>query len=520
VGLFYLLTLYAFIRGSTQQAAGPGPAALAWMALSWLACLMGMATKEVMVTVPVVVLLYDRTFVAGTFVEAWHRRKTYYLALASTWILLGVLLLGAGNRGGTIGESTGVTHWQYALCKCRGLVHYIRLAFWPTGQVFDYGSDFVHGLGEVAPEALVDLTMLAATATALYRKPALGFLGAWFFVILAPTSSFVGGTRQMLAEHRMYLSLAAVVALAVIGLHAWLGRRALVACLLCAALLGGLTFRRNEAYRDDLSIWGDTVAKRPGNAKAQNALGYYLLCAQRFQEAIAHLEEALRTAPDYADAENNLGIALRGVGRADEAIAHFRNVLARRPGFVQARYNLGDALFRVPGGEDGAIAQYEAAFRIEPVNSLEHYHYGLSLAYLPGRLPGAVAQFEEALRENPDYEEAHYNLAVALATMPGREDQAIHHYEEALRLNPGNFDAHVNLGVLLAGLPSRRSEAVRQLRAAIGINPDSWMAHVDLAIALVQQPGQESEAREQCAEAMRLNPDCEPARRMLNRLGR
>ena len=66
-----------------------------------LACLLGMASKEVMVSAPLIVLLYDRAFLAGSFREAWRRRYAVYLALACTWLLLGWLVIAAGNRGGS-----------------------------------------------------------------------------------------------------------------------------------------------------------------------------------------------------------------------------------------------------------------------------------------------------------------------------------------------------------------------------------------------------------------------------------
>ena len=120
-GLFLLLTLYAFVRGTehdTDQAAdlttkaprhkvgrprrlflvpwwlcGSDPCAFLWKAISVLSCLLGMGTKEAMVTAPLIVLLYDRTFVAGGFSAAWRRRRVYYAALASTWLLLAWIML-------------------------------------------------------------------------------------------------------------------------------------------------------------------------------------------------------------------------------------------------------------------------------------------------------------------------------------------------------------------------------------------------------------------------------------------
>src|SRR6185312_11084012 len=96
MALFYLLTMYGFVRGLQ------GVHRTAWLAVSWTACLLGMGTKEVMVSAPVIVFLYDRTFAAGTFAEAWRLRKRYYLALAATWIpLLAFVARTGGNRGGT-----------------------------------------------------------------------------------------------------------------------------------------------------------------------------------------------------------------------------------------------------------------------------------------------------------------------------------------------------------------------------------------------------------------------------------
>ena len=61
VALFYLLTLYLFVRG--VEASEPR----AWHAAALVACMLGMASKEVMASAPLVVLLFDRTFFAGSF---------------------------------------------------------------------------------------------------------------------------------------------------------------------------------------------------------------------------------------------------------------------------------------------------------------------------------------------------------------------------------------------------------------------------------------------------------------------
>ncbi len=237
MGLFYLLTLYCFIRGTDTQKSSW------WFALSVVACLLGMASKEVMVTAPVMVLLYDRTFISGSFREAWTQHRPLYLGLASTWVLLGCLMAGLHYRGA--GYGLGIPWWAYALIECRVVVRYLWLAIWPHLLVFDYG-EFVatRHFAEVAPYALALVVLAASVLIELRRRPAIGLIGAWFFVILAPTSSVVPVEGQPMAEHRMYLPLVAVVTLTVIGIDKLWGRRSTAVFLAAAVGFGLLTARR------------------------------------------------------------------------------------------------------------------------------------------------------------------------------------------------------------------------------------------------------------------------------------
>ncbi len=194
MGLFYLLTLYLFIRGAESDGRG-----LPWFVLSFAACLLGMATKEVMASAPLVVFLYDRTFIAGSFREAWRRRWRVYAALGSTWLLLGFLVLSMNGRGGSAGLGSGVSSWVYALTQLSAIVHYLRLCFFPHPLVLDYGGLLEVRTARLLPCALVVAFLLAATVWVLVRHPAVGFLGFCFFAILAPSSSFIPVATETIA---------------------------------------------------------------------------------------------------------------------------------------------------------------------------------------------------------------------------------------------------------------------------------------------------------------------------------
>ena len=208
-GLFYLVTVYTFARSTASTRSAW------WLGASIVACALGMGTKEVMVSAPLIVLLYDRTFVSGTFAKAWACRKTYYTLLALTWLLLVALAFATPGRGTTAGFETVVTPWTYLLTQCAAITHYLRLVFWPHPLVFDYGTATIGSLGSVWWQALLLIGLAGVLLWALIKRPAMGFLGAWLFALLAPSSSLVPVASQSVAEHRMYLPVAAVLVTAV-----------------------------------------------------------------------------------------------------------------------------------------------------------------------------------------------------------------------------------------------------------------------------------------------------------------
>src|SRR5208283_2552965 len=204
--------------------------------------------------------------------------------------------------------------------------------------------------------------------------PVGGFLGAWFFGILAPTS-IMPGRIQMIVEHRMYLPIAALITLVAIGVGARCGRAGIVALLAWAAALGGLAESRNLVYRDARSLWIDTVARRPGNDRAHNNLGNALVDAGLIADGIVHYQTALRIRPDYPEAHSNLGNALLKTGRVAESIAECQASLKLEPDYAKAHNNLGNALLEA-GRVQEAINHYDRALQLRPGDAKTHYNLG------------------------------------------------------------------------------------------------------------------------------------------------
>jgi tetratricopeptide (TPR) repeat protein len=470
---FYLLTLWAFARA--QQASRPQ----AWRALAFLACLLGVATKETVATAPLVVLLYDRTFVSGSFRSAWQRNGRMHFALASTWLLTGWLVWQTGSRGGTAGAVSGVSPWSYALTQAGGVVHYLRLSLWPQPLVFDYGTGLVSNWTDVWPQLLVVGLLAIATIWALVFRPLTGFAAAFFFAALAPSSSFVPVATQTLAEHRMYLPLAAIVVLLLCASHRLAGRRAIPLWLAAAAALGLTTAARNRVYRSEIALWRDTVASRPENAR-----GHYNLANELFKS-----------------------------GDAAAAIVHYREALRLGPERAEMRVGLANALFSLDRWSE-AEPEYQAALRLESQNVAGLVDFANALAR-NGRTAEAIEKYTAALHAQPDNADAHYNLAATLA-QAGRPADAATHYEAALRRDPSNAAAESGLAFALRRT-GRATDALPHYAAAARLRPSDPDLHYNLASALLEA-GREREAAAEFAAVLQLRPDDTDARQNLDRL--
>ncbi len=212
VGFFYLATLYASLR----YWSAPSPATRAtWLALSTLACLAGMASKEVMVTAPVVVLLFERTFISGSFRQSLRKSWPLYLGLALGWGLL-LALNYTSPRSDTAGFHLAVPAYTWWLTQTKVLLLYLKLTIWPWPLSIHYEMPYLTTLSSAWPWLIPVVLLGIATLYLLWLRSAIGFGGACVLLILSPTL-IVPIVSEVAAERRMYLPLAALAALVVIG---------------------------------------------------------------------------------------------------------------------------------------------------------------------------------------------------------------------------------------------------------------------------------------------------------------
>jgi tetratricopeptide (TPR) repeat protein len=501
-GLLCLLTLYCFVRG---MQAGKG-----WFALAFLACLLGVGTKETAVVMPAILLLYDWVFGAGTWRGVWRARRGAHAALLLTWLPLAVGVGGGGGPGGGAFAFTPAGFGHYWVAQLKAVTCYLGLVVWPSPLVFDRAFFRIEHFAAAAPYAIVVLGLLGATVWALRRRTPAGFLGATFFILLSPTS-LMPGLLQVIVEHRMYLALAAPLILLVTLAWRWAPRYAALLVAVAAVALGLTTLARNRVYQSQLSLWQDTVRKSPDNPRAHYNLGLALRAAGQEQEAAAEFERTLALQPNHGFAFFELGKGELLASRWTEAARYFDAAVQADPHFVAARVNLGRALTEL-GRTAEALAQYEAALADEPgapdirtnqaalliqvgrvgegsailrevlANSPElaeaHYHLGLALTK-SGAAADAEAEFRTAVQQKPTFGAAQRALGNAQAAR-GDTVAAEASYREALRLDDRSAESWFALGGLLAR-QERVAQAATAFEAALARDPTHVLARANLA---------------------------------------
>ena len=339
MGLFYLFALYAWLRGATGGGRWWYAAAVGGFALS---C----GCKEVSATLPPVLVAFDRVFLAPSWRALVRARWAAYLGVLAVWAatfapLFHVAAGGGGTAGGIGFGLTTATPWTYLLTQSEVILYYLRLSVWPTGQALDYLDwPIARSLRDVWPAFAAVSAAAAASVALLYYRPAAGFVAFWFFALLAPTSS-VMPIIDPVYEHRMYLSLAAVVIGLVFAGHALLAatrlsapRRAavgLTAVGAAACVLTALTFARNEDYRTQLRLTRENVAVRPNNARLWNTLVAMYLNAGAVDDADGALRRAEELPNTTGDTTRQRAPLFAMKGQLEESEVAYRAALNTMP---------------------------------------------------------------------------------------------------------------------------------------------------------------------------------------------
>lgn len=622
MGLMYFLVLYCGVRAATSRLP------IAWYVGAGLACIVGAGSKQIMVTAPLMLILYDLVFLPGPraaqirrivclvagaataggvvgqqmlalkfgvqapesywlyvpiFIPAvaaalyelavsrrskspelavsvaapMRNRGLLYLLVFAGWGML-ALTLTVTPTVPTAEATAGfgiesVTPAQYAQTEFGVVTRYIQLALAPYPLCLDYEWETATQWYQIWPYAIFLGALLLGSIVAIFRRPAVGFAGLWFFAILAPTSTFMP-IKDKYFEFRVYLSLAALIALIVLAVYhyrRWLMERCLLAGAVLSAAMAGtlcaiyftfglepmyflwflawailpvvaggilrqfsrddgqtlgeaargdrrktageefpnstrpsvftirnvagvalaayflipavvLTLFRNHDFRSEISIWENTLAMRPHNARAHSNMGVVLIYGGHISEGIEHLKLASKNDSKFLDALYNQGVMAGKRGQMAASINFYKIVLSYDPKYIGARLNLA-AVYREQNRVDDAMAEYQTVVDQSPKN-LQARCALADMLIQTGRLEDAKDQYRACIAVEPGWAPGHLLLARMLLKDSDSKG-ALAEYQAAIQADPKMAAAYMEAAEILANMGQYKEASDYRLKA-------------------------------------------------------
>jgi len=326
---FYVIAVLVFVRWSEVEI-GFG---LSILITAFF--LLGLGTKETVISLPATLLLYDFIFISRGRVLAPLKRWRFYLIFVTTG-LLAIYVLLTGSLKFLLNSPYHLAPKYYFLTETRVVVKYIQLVFLPIGLNLNY--DFSTSVGFLQPPVVFSITLILCFLGLAWlireKEPVLSFSIFWFFLTLAPTSSFVP-ILDVIFEHRLYLPLVGVCfAFPVMVEHLvrwtkvqrWLNWSVVRYASVIIGVLLIATILRNEVWRNDERLWLDVISKSPHAARPYNALAFIYLNRGEPEKAVAISKEGMRNVPSARhDFDETLGNLYLKLNRVQDAIEMFRD---------------------------------------------------------------------------------------------------------------------------------------------------------------------------------------------------
>ncbi|MFK8113242.1 MAG: tetratricopeptide repeat protein [Rubripirellula sp.] len=438
MGMFYLMTLLLCL---CYWQAESTKSRLGFLLLAMTACVAGVLSKEMMASVPGVVLLYESLFVRESLRDAIRQSWKLYLALALSWIPFALMYsFGWRTPGGGFSEGVLPHHWW--ISQSPVVFTYLKLVFWPDPLVIHYGFPVLTAVSQAWPAVLGNAILILAAIWLWRRRSPAAFSIIAFYAVLSPTL-LIPLPDEPAAERRMYIPLAALVPLLAIGAHLLVARitglvkvkhentsRAFAAILLAslAILFGVISLRRAALYQNHLALWQHTLVHQAHNPVAWYSTGTLLALDDKVEAAVPYFQEAARLDPTYYKAVYNLAHAYDRLGQDQEAADWYEKTLEIEPDDAATHLNLGNLLENLG----------------HPLTAIEHYR--------------------AAIATDPKFEPARTNLGLILLSR-GNATEAVIHLRSAVSIKE-TIEGYMNL-ILANSRAGQTQDTLETLEAAM-----------------------------------------------------
>src|SRR3989339_240170 len=384
--------------------------------LSLICFILAIFSKQIAVTLPAIILIYDYIFLSNFKISKIIEKKYYHIPY---WLLfIGYLAFRyfyLGDIGDIEAESTW-NRYDYLIIQPYIILRYLKMLLIPIGLSIHH---FVNPLKLLELRTIISflsLIVIFYVIYLIYKKKTntsklILFSILWFFIILSPTSS-IFPTTSPLVENRLYLSgIGFFIILVFVYFSIFksfkLSNIIIFPICIYILLLGYCTIKRNYLYQYPLLLWQNVILQYPNNTIAHNSSGNLLFNLKRYEEAEREYREAIRTNANYAEAYYNLGLLLKKTKRYEEAEKEYRRAIRINTNHVKAHNNLGVLLYNTKRYEE-AEKEYRKAIEISPNYIEAHNNLGV-LLYNTKRYEEAEKECKEVIKMDSKFTEG-YNV--------------------------------------------------------------------------------------------------------------
>jgi tetratricopeptide (TPR) repeat protein len=254
------------------------------------------------------------------------------------------------------------------------------------------------------------------------------------------------------------------------------------------------------------AAWAQSVA-----ARNEYKVARILVTQSKYQEALQHLERAVREEPHYADAHYLMGLCYLGLKDYPRAEGKFRLITSMMPGFLGGWSYLAQTYLEQKKYPE-AIRTFQDLARVRGMRGEASFGLGV-VAYAQQDLAGAEKHWKEALTFDPKMAKVRNNLGI-LYQLRGDLARATEQYQEAVRLEPERMLYRFNLGLAMLEM-GRRAPALEHLNR-VKVSSASGLAAA-AAAALALDAGRAQDAESYARSALKENPDLSQACLLLGR---
>lgn len=452
--LFFFFSLLMFLLGSLRESKMPGPI---FYTFALLAFFLSVLSKEVSVTLPVVLLLYDLCLMKGDNWKPFRSRLVFYALFP---ILALMAYFKSHHSFLVMGELLKKINFSLIWVQLDILKHPLKLFLFPVNLTFEYDFKTQVVWSSLIVSLLMLMAILFLVIKKFYMKSAvLSFSVLWFFITLAPTNSVMPRTH-LFSERNLYLPYFGLTLFLSVILYLIFfkegGNKSRIGVSLVLAL--GLSFsllavKRNQAYATPSALWADTFEKTPNKLSVGKTLSIHYLMEEKYPDALQTLNKLLKINPGLYDVHQNMGLAYQYLGDLSNAEKKFKDAIQIKFDAPEAHYNLASLY-----GNQGRVIEASEEFDISAklfqghINSpppnfysdKARAHNSAGIAYIQlKKYDEALEQLEKSVQQNPNQLEARFNLAKLLLDYKNDKTKAATHLNAALKLNPSPQQAQV-----------------------------------------------------------------------------